>query len=130
MKTDNNASAQREYDVIIIGGGATGAGTARDCALRGLSVLLLERFDFTAGATGRNQPAATCTAHTAGDDWCDQLPSHLTTPPAHMATRQTLHSSHPHRDNHRGSTDFRRQARPHRRVPQSRIPLLAPTGKQ
>ena len=54
MKTDNNASAQREYDVIIIGGGATGAGTARDCALRGLSVLLLERFDFTAGATGRN----------------------------------------------------------------------------
>lgn len=25
MKTDNNASAQREYDVIIIGGGATGA---------------------------------------------------------------------------------------------------------
>ncbi|MCM1448745.1 MAG: anaerobic glycerol-3-phosphate dehydrogenase subunit A [Clostridiales bacterium] len=42
------------YDVIIIGGGATGAGTARDCALRGLSVLLVERFDFTAGATGRN----------------------------------------------------------------------------
>ncbi|MDE6831250.1 MAG: anaerobic glycerol-3-phosphate dehydrogenase subunit A, partial [Muribaculaceae bacterium] len=33
---------------------ATGAGTARDCALRGLSVLLVERYDFTAGATGRN----------------------------------------------------------------------------
>jgi len=45
---------EKEYDVIIIGGGATGAGTARDCALRGLSVLLVERFDFTAGATGRN----------------------------------------------------------------------------
>lgn len=45
---------QKEYDVIIIGGGATGAGTARDCALRGLSVLLVERFDFTCGATGRN----------------------------------------------------------------------------
>lgn len=43
-----------KYDVIIIGGGATGAGTARDCALRGLRVLLVERFDFTAGATGRN----------------------------------------------------------------------------
>lgn len=42
------------YDAIIIGGGATGAGTARDCALRGLKVLLVERFDFTAGATGRN----------------------------------------------------------------------------
>ncbi|MDE6077478.1 MAG: anaerobic glycerol-3-phosphate dehydrogenase subunit A, partial [Muribaculaceae bacterium] len=42
------------YDVIVIGAGATGAGTARDCALRGLSVLQVERFDFTAGATGRN----------------------------------------------------------------------------
>lgn len=42
------------YDVIVIGGGATGAGTARDCAMRGLSTLLIERFDFTAGATGRN----------------------------------------------------------------------------
>lgn len=42
------------YDVIIIGGGVTGVGTARDCALRGLKVLLLERQDLTAGATGRN----------------------------------------------------------------------------
>lgn len=44
----------KEYDVIIIGGGATGAGTARDCAMRGLSVLLVERHDFATGATGRN----------------------------------------------------------------------------
>lgn len=44
----------KEYDVIIIGGGATGAGTARDCALRGLKTILAERLDFTAGATGRN----------------------------------------------------------------------------
>ena len=44
----------KEYDVIIIGGGATGAGTARDCAMRGLSTILIERLDFTAGATGRN----------------------------------------------------------------------------
>ncbi len=43
-----------EYDVIIIGGGSTGAGTARDCAMRGLSVLLVERRDFATGATGRN----------------------------------------------------------------------------
>ena len=43
-----------KYDVIIIGGGATGAGTARDCALRGLRVLLVERRDFATGATGRN----------------------------------------------------------------------------
>ena len=44
----------RRYDVVVIGAGATGAGTARDCAMRGLKVLLVERFDFTAGATGRN----------------------------------------------------------------------------
>lgn len=44
----------RYSDVIIIGGGATGAGMARDCALRGLSVTLLERHDIATGATGRN----------------------------------------------------------------------------
>ncbi len=43
-----------EFDVIIVGGGITGAGTARDCALRGLSVLLIERDDIATGATGRN----------------------------------------------------------------------------
>jgi len=49
-----NKNKSKEYDVIIIGGGATGAGTARDCAMRGLSVLLVERHDFATGATGRN----------------------------------------------------------------------------
>ncbi len=49
-----NQSNNKEYDVIIIGGGATGAGTARDCAMRGLSVLMVERFDLATGATGRN----------------------------------------------------------------------------
>ena len=44
----------KNFDVIIVGGGATGAGTARDCALRGLKVLQVERFDFASGATGRN----------------------------------------------------------------------------
>lgn len=42
------------YDVIIIGGGATGAGIARDCALRGVKALLVERSDIATGATGRN----------------------------------------------------------------------------
>ncbi len=44
----------KDYDVIIIGGGVTGAGTARDCAMRGLRVLLVEKYDFSNGATGRN----------------------------------------------------------------------------
>ena len=45
---------RNEYDVIVVGGGITGAGTARDCAMRGLRVLLIERHDIATGATGRN----------------------------------------------------------------------------
>jgi len=41
------------YDVIVIGGGITGAGTARDAALRGLSCLLLEKGDFASGVTSK-----------------------------------------------------------------------------
>lgn len=48
-KENNNG-----YDVIIIGGGITGAGTARDCAMRGLKTLLVEKRDISNGATGRN----------------------------------------------------------------------------
>ena len=44
----------KEYDVIIVGGGVTGAATVRDCALRGLSTLLIERGDICDGASGRN----------------------------------------------------------------------------
>jgi glycerol-3-phosphate dehydrogenase len=40
--------------VVIIGGGATGAGVARDCARRGLKCVLFERGDLATGATGRN----------------------------------------------------------------------------
>ena len=40
------------YDVIVIGGGITGAGVARDLSLRGLSVLILEKGDWGAGTTG------------------------------------------------------------------------------
>ncbi|MFP4546440.1 MAG: FAD-dependent oxidoreductase, partial [Methanomassiliicoccales archaeon] len=41
-------------EVLVIGGGATGAGTARDLAMRGYQVTLLERSDFSCGATGRS----------------------------------------------------------------------------
>ena len=39
-------------DVVIIGGGATGCGVARDLALRGINHCLLEEGDFARGATG------------------------------------------------------------------------------
>jgi len=50
----SNRSPYADADVIIIGGGATGAGIARDCACRGLNCVLLERFDIASGATGHN----------------------------------------------------------------------------
>ncbi|MDR1882255.1 MAG: anaerobic glycerol-3-phosphate dehydrogenase subunit A [Prevotella sp.] len=50
----NLSGSTKLFDVIIIGGGATGAGVARDCSRRGLRVLLLERLDIATGATGRN----------------------------------------------------------------------------
>lgn len=43
----------REYDLAIIGGGATGLGVALDAALRGLSVVLLESHDFAKGTSSR-----------------------------------------------------------------------------
>src|SRR5579863_9140527 len=42
------------WDVIVIGGGATGAGIAVDAATRGFSVLLLEREDFAKGTSSRS----------------------------------------------------------------------------
>jgi glycerol-3-phosphate dehydrogenase len=40
------------YDVLVLGGGITGVSVARDCALRGLKVALVERTDFASGTTG------------------------------------------------------------------------------
>jgi glycerol-3-phosphate dehydrogenase len=41
-------------DLLVVGGGITGCGIARDAALRGLSVALVEREDFGAGTSGRS----------------------------------------------------------------------------
>ncbi len=41
-------------EVLIIGGGATGAGISRDLALRGIPSVLVEKGDFASGASGRN----------------------------------------------------------------------------
>jgi glycerol-3-phosphate dehydrogenase len=47
------AQDQYEWDVIVIGGGATGLGSAVDAASRGLKVLLLEGHDFAKGTSSR-----------------------------------------------------------------------------
>src|SRR5690554_7022905 len=44
----------QRFDVLVIGGGATGAGIALDATTRGLSVALLERADFSEGTSSRS----------------------------------------------------------------------------
>ncbi len=48
------ANSEQHFDLIIIGGGITGAGVARDAALRGLSCLLLEKGDFASGVSSKS----------------------------------------------------------------------------
>lgn len=43
-----------EFDILVIGGGATGCGIAVDAASRGLSVALVEREDFCGGTSSRS----------------------------------------------------------------------------
>lgn len=43
-----------EFDLVVIGGGITGAGILRDAALRGLSVALLEAEDFSSGTSSKS----------------------------------------------------------------------------
>src|SRR3954469_18941023 len=42
------------WDIVVIGGGATGVGIAVDAASRGYSVLLLEQHDFGKGTSSRS----------------------------------------------------------------------------
>ncbi|KAH1491400.1 hypothetical protein LV164_001275 [Aspergillus fumigatus] len=43
-----------EYDLLVIGGGATGSGIALDAATRGLKVAVVERDDFSAGTSSKS----------------------------------------------------------------------------
>ncbi len=45
---------RQQWDIVIIGGGATGLGTAVDAASRGYSTLLLEQHDFAKGTSSRS----------------------------------------------------------------------------
>jgi glycerol-3-phosphate dehydrogenase len=49
-----SALSEEEFDVVVVGGGITGAGVALDAASRGYSVALLERADYAAGTSSRS----------------------------------------------------------------------------
>src|SRR3954447_14990443 len=46
--------ADETFDVLVVGGGITGAGVALDAAARGLRTALVERDDFAAGTSSRS----------------------------------------------------------------------------
>ncbi|RMF24970.1 MAG: FAD-dependent oxidoreductase, partial [Bacteroidetes bacterium] len=48
------ALQEREFDLIVIGGGITGAGIALDAASRGMRVALVEKSDFAAGTSSKS----------------------------------------------------------------------------
>jgi glycerol-3-phosphate dehydrogenase len=48
------ALARDEFDVVVVGGGITGAGVALDAAARGYSVALVERADYASGTSSRS----------------------------------------------------------------------------
>jgi len=45
---------EAQFDVLVVGGGITGAGIARDAAMRGLKTALVERDDFASGTSSRS----------------------------------------------------------------------------
>ncbi len=48
------ALIENEFDLVVVGGGITGAGVALDAATRGFSVALIERADYAAGTSSRS----------------------------------------------------------------------------
>lgn len=50
----DSAGKSDEFDMIVVGGGITGCGIARDAAVRGLRVVLLEMDDFASGTSSRS----------------------------------------------------------------------------
>ncbi|MFC7224645.1 FAD-dependent oxidoreductase [Halalkalicoccus sp. GCM10025322] len=57
-----------ETTVLVVGGGATGAGVARDLAMRGVDVTLVERGRFAGGTSGRSHGLLHSGARYAVDD--------------------------------------------------------------
>jgi glycerol-3-phosphate dehydrogenase len=58
MQRDLHRLSSQNFDVLIVGGGATGAFAARDAALRGLSVALVEARDFASATSAHNSKLA------------------------------------------------------------------------
>jgi glycerol-3-phosphate dehydrogenase len=54
LRAASSPDSQQQFDLLVIGGGATGSGIALDAATRGLKVALIERDDFSSGTSSRS----------------------------------------------------------------------------
>ncbi len=54
MQRDLRSLSSQTFDLVVIGGGVQGAATAREAALRGLKVALIEARDFASGTSSRS----------------------------------------------------------------------------
>ncbi|KAM3427404.1 hypothetical protein MY4824_009468 [Beauveria thailandica] len=54
LRLSGSDSTDDEYDMLVIGGGATGAGVALDAVTRGLRVAVVERDDFSSGTSSKS----------------------------------------------------------------------------
>ncbi|KAJ1626354.1 hypothetical protein T492DRAFT_910160 [Pavlovales sp. CCMP2436] len=54
LPTELERLASEEFDLLVVGGGATGAGVAMDAASRGLRVALVKGSDYTSGASSKS----------------------------------------------------------------------------
>ncbi len=82
-----------EFDLLIIGGGINGAGAARDAAMRGMKVALIEANDFASGTSSRSSKMV----H-GGIRYLENLEFHLVFEA--LSERQKLFSLAPHLVHH------------------------------
>ena len=53
-KTINTKLSSEEFDLLVVGGGITGAGIALDASSRGMKVALIEKNDFASGTSSKS----------------------------------------------------------------------------
>ena len=92
--------ASETFDVVVIGGGVTGAGAALDAATRGFSVALVEQRDWAAGTSSRSSKLI----H-GGLRYLEQLDFGLVREAKHEQRRDRDEPSLPERSGHRPRLD-------------------------
>lgn len=53
-----NLKSGEEYDILIVGGGANGAGVVLDAASRGLKCAVIDKYDFASGTSSKSTKMA------------------------------------------------------------------------